>query len=326
MGIDSHPASFTAAADLTTKYLRFGKFTSTGLNVCTVAGERADSVIGGHFKKTPIAGDAVDGYIDRVVQIEAGGTVAIGDALTTDTLGRAVTAGAADCVNAICTKGATVGAFCEALPRFLSLPAGFGGASLVTSGAIPVNVRLVELSITGPQALTLANGTATGQILDIECTVAATSPVGTLTIATPFGTEAAVYIFHAVGQALRLCWDGTAWKFISKKLAGTLAVVVGTTVLTNFHLTETFSLSVTATVHSTGTKGIPAPQMVGEYIRIVTGTAASSPVGDIDIAGFTKALVAATSLAAINATTCTATFISNGVSWDNSQLTTATYA
>lgn len=326
MGIDSKPASFTAAADLTAKFLRFGKFTSTGVNVCTVAGERADVVIGGHYVKTPAVGDAVDGYIERIVQIEAGGTVAIGDALTTDTLGRAVTAGAADCVNAICTKAATIGAYCEALSRFLSLPAGFGGVSTVTSGAIPVNVRLVKLSITGPQALTLANGTADGQILDIECTVASTSPAGTLTIATPFGAEASVYVFHAVGQALRLCWDGTAWKFITKKLAGTLAVVVGTTVLSNFHLTETFNLSVTATVHSTGTKGIPAPQMVGEYIRITTGTAASSPVGDIDIAGFTKALVAATSLSGINATTCTATYLSNGVSWDNSQVTTATYS
>lgn len=324
---DNTPVSLLAAGDLSAKLWRFGKLTSTGVTSCSVAGERADVIIGGSTLRVTAAGDAIDAHLERVMKIEYGGTVTKGDALTTDTVGRAVLAGASDCVNAICNKTGVLGDFGECIPPLgLALPAGFGGAATYTGGAIAQTVKLAKLSVTGAQAFTLADGTTTGQTIHIECTVAASSPVGTLTIATPFSGEQAVYIYHAVGQAIALTWDGTAWKLLSKKRAGTLAVVVGTTVLTNYVLTETYNLSVTGTVHSLTTMGIPAPQIAGEYMRVTTGTAASTPLGDIAITGFTKALVAATSLAGINATTATATFISNGASWDNSQLTTATFS
>lgn len=322
---DSVPCSLVAAADLSASQWCFGKATSTGIAVCNTAGERADCVIG---NEPNAAGQAVDGFLERIFKVKVGvGGVTDGDALTTDTDGTAITAGAAQCINAIALETGVAGQLIAAMrPLGLALPPGFGGAGVVTTGAIPVDARLTELSVTGTVAYTLANGTDAGQVKTIECTVAATSPVGTLTIATPFSGEAAVYVFHAVGQAITLCWDGTAWKLIAKKRAGSLTVVVGTTVLTGYLLTETYSLSVTGTVHSTTTKGVPAPQIAGEYIRVMTAVATGTPLGDIAIAGFTAALVAATSLAGINATTCAATFHSNGVSWDLGAVTTATYS
>lgn len=325
--IDCKPVSLIAAADLSAKLYRFGKQTPTGFNVCTVAGERSDGVIAGHQVKNPAVGDAIDVYLDRVFKVTLGGTVTAADSLTTDASGFAITASGGQCVNGIAldsgNSGATIRAF---RPMGLALPASPGGVSTFTSGNLSAGVRLAKLSVTNTVAFTLPDGTSAGQEIAIECTAVSGTPVGTLTITTPFSGESATYVFHALGQRVVFVWDGTAWKLVSKRRAGTLAVTVGTTVLTGYLLTETYSLSVTGTVHSLTTMGIPAPQVTGEYIRVVTATAAGSPVGDIAIAGFTKALVAATSLAGINATTCTATYLSNGVSWDNSQVTTATYS
>jgi hypothetical protein len=100
------PVGLPAAADLSAKLFRFGKFTSSGINVCSVAGERAGGVIGAHYKRTPAAGDAVDLYIDRLPIVEAGAAYAANAALTTDAQGRAVTAGAGDVVNAYAVDAA----------------------------------------------------------------------------------------------------------------------------------------------------------------------------------------------------------------------------
>ena len=105
--LDSNPVSLIAAADLSTKLFRFGKITSTGVNVCTVAGEKADGIIGAMYKKTPAAGDAVDLYIDRVMLIEAGAAITAGDELATDAAGKAQTATAGQYVNGVALDAAT---------------------------------------------------------------------------------------------------------------------------------------------------------------------------------------------------------------------------
>src|SRR5438128_2809532 len=92
--IDSEPVSLPAAADLTTKLFRFGKIVAGQVAVCSVAGERADGIIGAHYKKTPVAGDAVDLYIERMPMVEGSGVIAAGIELTTDANGKAKAAGA----------------------------------------------------------------------------------------------------------------------------------------------------------------------------------------------------------------------------------------
>jgi len=113
MAIDSRPITIPAAGNLTANFRRFGKMSATGLTVCTVAGERADAVIGAHYTKVPVVGDAVDAYVERVFELIAGGTVTRGDAITTDSVGRGVTAVAGNATNGLALTSGTVGSIIE---------------------------------------------------------------------------------------------------------------------------------------------------------------------------------------------------------------------
>ncbi len=159
---------------------------------------------------------------------------------------------------------------------------GIKASETKTSGALSVDPALPysNVSVTSTVAFTLADGTIEGQVKEIECTVAATTPLGTLTIATPFTSQSAVHVFTAVGQKMTLV---AGWKMISKTRAGSQAVVVGTTVLTGYDMCYNYALSVTGTVSSTSTKGIPAGTVPGETIHINTPTVASSATGNIAI-------------------------------------------
>lgn len=137
--IDSNPVSLIAAADLSTKIWRFGKHTSTGINVCSVAGERADGIIGGHYKKTPAAGDALDLYVDRIMKVESGGVYAAGVDLTTDALGRAVAAAAGDVVNAVSIDASTAaGQFLRCRPPYAKPDA----QNVADAAVSPTEIRL----------------------------------------------------------------------------------------------------------------------------------------------------------------------------------------
>lgn len=199
-----------------------------------------------------------------------------------------------------------------------------------TSGALTLTTLLSRVSVTGTVAFSLADGTTDGQIKIIECTVAASSPLGTLTVATmdtAGGGASATFQFNTVNQRLVLQWTGLAWHILSLTTAGQKAVVVGTTVLTGVVMNSELALSVTATVHSTGTKAIPNGRFPGQRLHIMTPTAASTPLGDLDIVATTIATgAAATSLAGINATSCQAQFEWDGAAWQCQSLTTATLA
>jgi hypothetical protein len=149
--IQSTPISLPAAADLTTKIFRFGKFTSTGLNVCSVAGERADGVIGGMYKKTPAAGDAADLYLDRVMLVEASGVIAVNDPVTTDANGKAKTAGAGDVVNGIALDASTADTqYIRIIPPYSRNPLAQNVADNNTApGATVVHVFKVPDAATG---------------------------------------------------------------------------------------------------------------------------------------------------------------------------------
>ena len=137
--LDSTPVSLPAAGDLTAKLFRFGKNTATGINYCSVAGEAAAGVIGAHYKQSGIVqGDGVDFYIERVMLVESGGVVAANDDVTTDNVGRAVTAGAGDVVNGKALDAATAAGQYIRIVRPLAKPAASTVADGQANGGTPV--------------------------------------------------------------------------------------------------------------------------------------------------------------------------------------------
>lgn len=167
---------------------------------------------------------------------------------------------------------------------------------VVTSGALSVLVPITDLSVTGTQAYTLADGPAgiAGMRKLIRCTVASTSPAGTLTIASPETTAgmvcSATFYFDTVGQAVELVWSGTKWRCVRTYRTGgpVDGLVVGTTVTTaKFNLWACYMLSVTSTVSSTiaANRGIPNGSAPGEVISVQCSTAASTPAGTIQCFG-----------------------------------------
>ena len=194
-----------------------------------------------------------------------------------------------------------------------------GPSEVVTSGALNLNKPVHELSVTGTAAYTLAAGTTTGQRKMIVCTVAASIPVGTLTISSPDATAGLVcpttFVFTTVGQTVWLVWTGSAWRCVRTQRAGTTVPVLGTTVLTGRNLHQLYSTSVTGTVASSGANGVPNGAYPGDRCIIGCSVAASIPVGSITFAGLTLANVAATDIQAIGALTDTVSLEWNGLAW-----------
>jgi hypothetical protein len=87
---------------------------------------------------------------------------------------------------------------------------GVRGADTVTSGALSIYTLVSFISVTGTQAYTLADGLYTGQMKFCRCTVAASTPDGTLTPATPVGFSTAD--FDAVEEAYIFIWNGAGWE------------------------------------------------------------------------------------------------------------------
>lgn len=192
-----------------------------------------------------------------------------------------------------------------------------GTPEVVTSGALSVTRQKTNLSVTGTQAYTLAVGTVLGQRKEIECTVAASTPLGTLTLADAFGSEPLTHVFTAVGQKLVLEWTATGWKMIEKVRAGVEIFVIGTTVTTGFDMGAVFSCSVTGTVSSTvaANRGVPNGTIPGEILIVACSTAASTPIGNVEGLYLTLANTNATDLQAIGATTDTVTLQWTGARW-----------
>lgn len=106
--IESNPISMKTAADLSTRLFCFGKVGAGGVALCTVAGERADGVIGAYQKKTPASGDYIDFYNDRIVLVQSSAAIADGAELTPAvTTGKAVTAVSTNIVRAKALEAAT---------------------------------------------------------------------------------------------------------------------------------------------------------------------------------------------------------------------------
>lgn len=191
----------------------------------------------------------------------------------------------------------------------------------ITSGALSVGVPVTNLSVTGTQAYTLADGQYAGQEKHIRCTVAATIPAGTLTIASPETTAglgcSATHFFDTVGQGLDLIWSGTKWRAKRVYRAGTSGangVVVGSTALTG-KLWINYCLSVTGTVVSSGANALPDGSSPGETININCTNAASIPAGTLNGNYRTIAGASATAASAIDATADTMSLMWDGTKW-----------
>lgn len=166
-------------------------------------------------------------------------------------------------------------------------PALGGGVDAVSAaGALDVAKWITELTVSGTKAYTLAAPTIAGQRKRIVCVSAASTPLGTVTLTSPDDTAgfvcATAFTFTAVGQAIELvATSGLKWRCTRVQRSGKQASVVGTTVLTGLNLAQIYSLSVTGTVVSDSTKGLPNGSAVGERCNIVCDTAALSPIGSI---------------------------------------------
>lgn len=234
--LDSTPVSLPAAADLTTKLFRFGKITATGVNVCTVAGEQAHGIIGAHYKASPVAGDAVDFYLERLMIIEASGVIAVGDNLTTDANGKAKVAAAGDVVNAIAVDAATADTqFIRCRPPFakpgimavaneavspaVSLLDGSGlycldFADAATATYVFVNGEKIEII----QAWAIKDGAGAANTIQIT-----DSADAAITNALAFAVDKTVTYAGTIDKAKRTLAALAGFKVVNTRAAGTSA-------------------------------------------------------------------------------------------------------
>ncbi len=169
-------------------------------------------------------------------------------------------------------------------------PALGGGVDAISAaGACDLAKYVTELTVSGTKAYTLAAPTVAGQRKRIACVAATATPLGTVTISSPDDTAgfvcAGAFTFTDVGQAIDLiATTALKWRAIRVQRAGGAAdaVVVGTTVLTALNLWIRYCCSVTDTVASSTTKGLPNGSAVGERCVVTCSTAGGTPIGSID--------------------------------------------
>lgn len=87
------------------------------------------------------------------------------------------------------------------------------GIETVTSGACSITKRTTRLSITGTQAYAVADGTTVGQVKVLSCSVAASTPAGTVTPTTGSGFTSLA--FDAVNDCAVLQWSAVGWIILS---------------------------------------------------------------------------------------------------------------
>lgn len=100
---------------------------------------------------------------------------------------------------------------------------GKGSVEAVSAaGALSVATEITTLAVTGTMAFTLANGLFLGQRKSIVVVSAASTPVGSLTVATPSGF-ATVSALSAVGRSIELIWAGAGAWYIANSNGLTIA-------------------------------------------------------------------------------------------------------
>lgn len=201
------------------------------------------------------------------------------------------------------------------------LAAGEAVDAVSASGACSLTRVNTELSVSGTKAYTLAAPTRVNQRKVITCVAAASTPAGTLTVSSPDDTTgyvcAATFFFDAVGQEIELqATSALKWRCIRKKRVGAKTLTIGTTVTTGIcDMSAQILCSVTGTVASLTTKGIPNGSAVGERISVVCSVAGSTPHGDIAGTFVSHLGAAATALDDLVAVGDGGNFVWNGSAW-----------
>lgn len=173
------------------------------------------------------------------------------------------------------------------------------------------------LDISGTKAFTLPVATVLGHRCRIECVGAASTPVGTLTIADAYASEPTSWIFNNVGQRLELEWTSTGWKMISVRAAGTDTPAAASTL--NL-LVQTHVIAITGTQDWI----IPSGVVPGQIQVFKVASAASTPVGTISGLFVDEDGSADGVDINFDAAADMATVVWNGARWDPIQLVSAT--
>ena len=116
-----------------------------------------------------------------------------------------------DVSTAPANKKSSLATFFNKIPTWL----GFSTTPIVyTTGEIDVTTPVSFISVTGTTTFTLPAGT-TGQIKILVCTVATSTPVGTLTPIASANDGYDTIIFNEVGQSATLIYENSGWIVIS---------------------------------------------------------------------------------------------------------------
>jgi hypothetical protein len=106
------------------------------------------------------------------------------------------------------------------------------------------------------------------------------------------------FFFDAVGQEIELvATSALKWRCVRKNRVGSKTLVIGTTVTTGIcNMSRLILCDVTGTVASTGDKAVPNGSAIGERIAVRCSAQASTPHGDIGIAGLSAVGAAITAM------------------------------
>jgi hypothetical protein len=266
---------------------------------------------------------------DRL-EIKAGGTIARGDDLKVQADGTFITCVAGDVAAGkrvgICWDAATVGnrgsmIFLGAAGATVST----SGQEIVATGALGAAFATSYLNIVGTKAYVLPDGLFVGQQHIVEVQTATTTPIGTLTVTTPYTGEAATHILKAVKQRLTFVWmfDGavTGWHLLAKQRGGKSTYIVATD-----SFVGNSDKSIDLSIAGTKTGALPNGGAVGEVIVISISSATATPVGNLTGLYRTKFGVAATNLTGLDATTDFAVLEWDGAAWCELNSTGVTFA
>ena len=108
-------------------------------------------------------------------------------------------------------KKSTLATFFNKIPTWLGLST---TPIVYTTGEIDVTTAVSFLSITGEVTFNLPAG-STGQIKILVCTVAASTPVGTLTPIASANDGYDTIVFDTKGQSVTLIYSNSSWIILS---------------------------------------------------------------------------------------------------------------
>lgn len=190
---------------------------------------------------------------------------------------------------------------------------------IAASGALATSGK-TELTVADTKAYTLKGPNFVGQTKEIVCVAVSGTPLGNLTVSEPDDTVGfvcpATFLFTSPGQYLKFeATPDLKWRCVGKERTGYTTLTVGTTVTTGIANMTNLILSISGTVASTGTKGVPNGAAVGEIMTIGCVSAADTPHGDIDITARDAKGLLCTSLDDVTATTDHFTFRWDGSVW-----------